>query len=50
MINIAKTSPMSEPAAPIKSVGRKLRPCADELALRIDSHGARAGNRKSLSL
>jgi hypothetical protein len=50
MINGTKTSPMSVPSAPLKSVGRKLRPCPDELALRIDRQGVCAGNRKSLRL
>ena len=50
MINAAKSNPVSEPWAPIKSIGRKSRPRAHELALRIDSQGACAGNRKSLSL
>jgi hypothetical protein len=45
-----KTSPMSQTSAPIESVGCELRPCANELAPRIDRQGARAGNRKSLRL
>jgi hypothetical protein len=50
MTHGTKTSPMSETSAPIKSVGRKLRSCADELAPRIERQSARTGNRKSLRL
>jgi hypothetical protein len=41
---------MSEASAPIKSVGGKSRPRADQIAQSIGRHGACAGNRKTRSL